>query len=82
MLLARPIIACIVLAACAAAHGQTMPVPMKGIDYGPGRVGAIEAINYADKRISACGRVGSIVSAPRALFIADVLRVDIRHYRE
>lgn len=58
-----------------AAHAQTGPVPLRGVNYGPGRVDAGYIFNYVGQAVSACGRVGSVDERSNVIIIADNLRV-------
>lgn len=69
------------LIACAgggAAVAQTASVPLRGLNYGAGRVDVANVRDYTGKTVSVCGRV-TVVDGPRRIFwIFSQLKVEVR----
>lgn len=60
------------LTSALAVNAQTMPVPMQGLNYGPGRVDAGFILDYVGQTVSACGRVGNVDERSGVLVIANL----------
>jgi len=68
----------VVVTAASAALAQTRAVPLRGLDYGPGRVDVANVRDYSGQTVSACGRIVRVDSRNRIIWVSDLLKVEVR----
>lgn len=67
-----------IVAAAGAAVAQTKAVPLRGLDYGAGRIDAANVRDHAGQTVSVCGRVTRADGRNRVFWIFDLLKVEVR----
>lgn len=68
----------VVVTAASTAMAQTKAVPLRGLDYGAGRIDVANVRDYAGQTASVCGRVVRVDGRNRILWVSDLLKVEVR----